>query len=57
MGAVHFYKIPAPITRYPEGFTAPGYIWKPATNGNPGHNTLVCFADNKEDRDCCCCIS
>ena len=37
----------------PRDFKAPGYIWKSAENGNPGHNVLLCFLLDKNGRSCC----
>jgi len=39
--------------RPPTGFSAPGYIWKPAHNNKPGENVLVCCVFDEKDRSCC----
>jgi len=46
-----------PVINPPPGFTAPAYIWRPARDGEPGHNAFVCCVSErkpKPSRDCCC---
>lgn len=38
----------------PSSFTAPNYVWKPASGNKPGENVFLCFLyDENRKRDCC----